>query len=60
MRRSPASAGSETYEFKMTIFENGEPKDLLQLLMNFKNTIDRTETTKVAGIIKFICTLLRI
>ena len=54
-RRNPTSAGSETYEFKMTIFENGKPKRLLQLMMNLNKAIDKTGNMAVAGIIHFIC-----
>ena len=34
MKSSDASAEYETYKFKMTIIENGIPKELLQFLKN--------------------------
>ena len=59
MRRNPASVGYETYKFKMTIFEDGRPEDLLQFLNNFNKVIDGTGMTTVTERIYFICTLLR-
>ena len=58
MRCNPASVVSETYEFKMTIFENGSPEEILQFLTNVKKSIKETVTTAVLERINFIRTLL--
>ena len=58
MRRNPSSVGLETYEFKMTIFENGKPEELFQFLKNFKNLIDGMGTISVVGSIYLLCELL--
>ena len=60
MRHNPASAGSETCKFKMTIFDNGILEKLLQFLLNVKNTIEGNGATTVAGIIQFLHMLLRV
>ena len=60
MRRNPASEGSDAYEFKMTIFENGELKELLQSLKSLNKTIDGTAKTIVAVRVNSLCILLRL
>ena len=43
----------------MTIFENGNPKEILQGLKNFKKATKGTGTTTVTGRIKILRKLLR-
>ena len=58
MRNNTVSAGSETYKFKMTIFNNGIPEELLQFMMKVKKDIEVTGTMKVARRINFLRTIL--
>ena len=58
MRRNPVSAGSETYKFKMTTYENGSPEELLQFLTNSRKTTKGTGMEIVAERINFLSTLL--
>ena len=59
IKYNPASAGSETHEFKIAIFDNDSPEELLQFLTNAKKAIKRTGTKKFSGRINFLRTLLR-
>ena len=49
MRKNLASAAYKNYEFKMAVFKNGQPEELIRLLKNFKKAIDRTGTTTLSG-----------
>ena len=60
MRRNSASLGSETYEFKITIFENGAPEELRQFLTNVNKAIKVTGAMTVAVRINFLRTLLHV
>ena len=60
MRRNSESVGSETYEFKITIFENGAPEELLQFLTNGNKAIKVTGAMTAAVRINFLRTLLRV
>ena len=42
IRLNPASATSETYNFKMAVFERCQPEELPAFLNNFKKSIDGT------------------
>ena len=58
MRHNPAPAGYETYEFKMAIFNNGSPEELLWFLEKVNKSIKVTGTMTVVGIINFLRMLL--
>ena len=58
IRCNPVSAGSETYKFRMTIFEYVSLEELLHFLTIAKNTIKGTGMTKIAGRINFLFILL--
>ena len=60
MGRNPVSAVSKTYKFKMTIFDNYIPEELLQFLNNYKKAIDGTATITVVERISFLHTLLHV
>ena len=53
-----ASAGSKTHEFKMVIFENRKPEELLQFLNNSKKAIEGDGNTIFVVIIYYLCTLI--
>ena len=38
---------SETYKFKMNVFENIQPEELHGFLKNFERSIDSTGTTTI-------------
>ena len=37
LRRDPTSKKSDLYEFKMTLFDNGDPEEFLLFIRNFSN-----------------------
>ena len=37
--RDPTSGTSDLYEFKMSLFDNGDPEDYLSLMKNFNMTL---------------------
>ena len=39
LRRDPTSSTSNLYEFKMSLFDNGEPDEFLLLVCNFNTTL---------------------
>ena len=60
MRLNPMSEVYKTYKFKMTIFENGSNKELIQFMTNTEQAIKGTGATKLAGRINFLHTLLHV
>ena len=58
MRQNLSNNNSETYELKIVTFEHDQPEEFLALMKNFKGEVDRTGTTKEAGKINYIRTLL--
>ena len=57
-RHNTASTASKTKIFKMSIFKNGQPEDLLGFLKNFKKAIDGTGTMAVVYGTNYLYTLL--
>ena len=43
-RRDPTSSTSDLYEFKMYLFENGNPEEFLLFVCNFNMTLVMTGT----------------
>ena len=39
MCQDPSDADSETYKLKIVMFENGQPKEFLALVNNFKTVV---------------------
>ena len=39
LRRYPKSSTSDLYEFKISLFDNGEPENVLLFVCNFKMTL---------------------
>ena len=44
LRRDPTSSTSEQYEFRMYLFDNGDPEEFLLLVHNLNMTLAVTET----------------
>ena len=59
MRQEPASATSETYKLKVQTFKNGKPEEFIQMMKDFKTSIDGTGTTSSPGKTQSLCTMLR-
>ena len=59
IRRNPTSAAaSNTYEFSMYIFNNGQPEELILFLKNIKEENNRNVTITSAGMFNNLHTLL--
>ena len=58
MCRDPASATLETYELKISTFDNGKPVEFLRILNNFKTVINGTGNITPDRIIDYLHTLL--
>ena len=53
------SEKSDLYEFKMALFGNGNPEELLLLVRNFQITLEESVALAVSVKIQYLCTLLR-
>ena len=58
LRRTPNSATSGTYEFKMGILKLGSPEAILELMINFDKAVVGTGTKSPAVNISFLRNLL--
>ena len=59
LRRGPTSEKLDLYEFKMALFDNGEPDDILLFIFNFNLTLEASVMLKNVTKIKYPCTLVR-
>ena len=59
LRRDLTPKNSDPYEFKMTLFDKGDPKDLLLFISNFNINIEALGTILDGAKIQYLCTLLR-
>ena len=57
--RNPMSSSSEIYEFKMFLFDNGEPEKLLLFVQNFNVNLAASGTLATGTKIQYLCTLVR-
>ena len=57
--RYPTSSTSDLYEFKMSLFDNGEPEELLLFVRNFNMTLATSGTIETSAEIQYLCTLVR-
>ena len=57
--RYPTSSMSYLYEFKISLFEHGDPEKFLLFIHDFNMTLAATETLKVDAKIRYLCTLVR-
>ena len=58
LRRDPMSEKSDLYEFKMTMFDNGEPEEFLFFIQSLNMTIEAPGTLKAGSNIQYLCTLV--
>ena len=58
MRRNLVSAASDTYEFNMKSFDNGQLEEIFQFFNNFKKVIYGTVTTTSHDRINYLHTIL--
>ena len=54
LQRDPTSSTSDLCEFKMSLFDNGEPEDLLLFVRNFNMTIAASGTLEADEIFQFL------
>ena len=59
LSRDPTSSLSEIYEFKMALFENGEPEEFLLFMRNFNMTLVESGMMSMGTEIKYIRNLVR-
>ena len=57
-RRYPTSSTSDLYEFKMSLFDHGEPEEFLLFIRNFNMNIEATGTLETEEKIHYLRTLL--
>ena len=50
---------SDLYEFKMSLFENGEPEELLLFVCNFNMTLVASRALEAGATVQYLCTLVR-
>ena len=55
----PMSEKFDLYDFKMSLFENGNPEEFLLFVCNFQMTLKASVTLTASADIHYICTLLR-
>ena len=48
------------YEFKISLFENGEPEEFLFFVCNFNMTLAASGTPEAGAKYQYICTLVRV
>ena len=58
VRRYPMSQNSYLYEFKMALFDNGEPEEFLLLIMNFNLDPEAPVTLVASAKIQYLCRLV--
>ena len=56
--RGPTSQKSDLYEFKMTLFDNGDPEELLLLIINFNMTLEASGTLVASAKIQYLFMLV--
>ena len=57
--RYPTSSMSYLYEFKISLFEHGDPEKFLLFIRDFNMTLVATETLEMDAKIWYLCTLVR-
>ena len=54
LRRGPTSEKLDLYEFKMALFDNGEPDDILLFIFNFNLTLEVSGMFKYGAKIQYL------
>ena len=57
--RVPTSPTSDLYEFKISLFDNGEPEEFLLFVRNFNMTLAASGTLEAGTKYQYLCTLFR-
>ena len=55
----PTSSTSDIYEFKMSLFDHGNPEEFLFFIRNLNKTLAATWTLDMNAKIQYLCTLVR-
>ena len=55
----PTSATSDLYDFKMYLFDNGDPEEFLLFMQNFNTTLAASETLMTGAKIQYFCNIVR-
>ena len=58
LRRDPTSSMLDLYDFKMSLFDNGEPEEFLLFVRNFNMTLAESGTLEAGAKIPYLCTLV--
>ena len=53
------SEESDLYEFKMALFDNGDPEEFLLFVRKFQMTLKASASLSVNSNIQYLCTVLR-
>ena len=59
LHRDHTSPTSDLYEFKMSLFDNGQPEELLLFSCNFNMTITASGTVEAGAKCQYLCTPVR-
>ena len=59
LRKDPISPTSDLYEFKMSLFENGEPEEFFLFVRNFNMTLAVSGTLELGAKYQYLHTLVR-
>ena len=57
--RDPTYSTSDLYEFRMSLFEDGDPEDFLLFVCNSNTTLSEIGTLETGANIQCLCTLVR-
>ena len=59
LNRDPTSSLLDLYEFKMDLFDNGNPEEFLFFVRNFNMTLSASQTLTTGVKIQYLCTIVR-
>ena len=59
LRRDPTLHMSDLYEFKISLFENGEPEEFLLFVCNFNMTLAVSEMLKLGAKYQYLSNIFR-
>ena len=59
LRRYTKSSTSDLYEFRMSLFDNGDPEEFLLFVRNFNMTLAASRILDTGANIQYLCTIVR-
>ena len=59
LRRYPTSSMSELYEFRMSLFDYGNPEEFLLFVQNFQMNLAASGMLETEEKVNYLCTLVR-